>query len=232
MSEPAGSYGPSGVRRLRATKVRRMTRARFDRLAGEFAWPRGDYDARRGLAEVVAEPLMAHEGRAERALLLLRDLFGDRMESAGALRIEWRGSVLEPDKAFYFDLPPDGPGFPWEAPCRPELGHLPPPLVVEIDRSAHPARAAEKRGDYFEMGVREVWVWTPNRGAALYCPGADGGIESVSASGVVPGLTRGDLEELWGGGKWGEGAKRRVRVARRIRAATARPTGTAGSRRS
>lgn len=200
----------------RGVKGRRMTRAEFDRRASRFAWPRGDYDARRGLAEVVAEPMLGRDSRARLAYDLVRAVCGDRAYGAGALRIEWRGSVLEPDESFYFFDPGVELGFGFDEACCPERGHRPPPLVVEIDRSSPPARAAEKRGDYFDSGVREVWAWTPAGGAAIHRrrPGAEA--ESVPASEVVPGVHREDLEELWAAADWVAQGERRSSVARRV----------------
>ena len=227
-SRAAGVEPPVG------TEVRKMSRVEFDRLAEERHWPRGDYDARRGLAEVVAEPMLAHEWRADETRVFVRGLLGERVVLTGALRIEWRGSVLEPDASFYFtpgfEATDDGPaaerglepaaeavveaGFA-EA-CRPEEGHVPPPVVVEINRSSSPARAAEKRADYLEMGVQEIWTWRPRDGATIYRRGPDGGAEIVPESGALPGVTRADLEELWADAEWGESGRQCAAVIRRV----------------
>ena len=219
--EAAGTGGPASARPARGATVRRMTRAEFDRSASRFAWPRGDYDARRGLAEVVAEPMLGHDSRARLAYDLVRTVCGARAYGAGALRIEWRGSVLEPDESFYFFDPGVELGFGFDEACRPERGHLPPPLVVEIDRNSPPARAAEKRGDYFDLGVREIWAWTPTGGAAIYRRRSGARAESVAESPipeskVVPGVHREDLEELWAAGDWVAQGERRSSVARRV----------------
>ena len=223
----------AGVEPPLGTAVRKMSRVQFDRLSEERHWPRGDYDARRGVAEVVAEGMPAHERRAVRVDLFVDALLGERVELARSLRIEWRGSVLEPDASFYF-LPADaGPGeepclepavaavgipdYGDDEACQPEKGHAPPPLVAEINRSSSPARAAEKRGDYLEMGVREIWDWRPRDGASIYRRGADGRPERVPESGVIPGVTREDLAVLWAHAEWGESARRRAAALRRVR---------------
>ena len=216
------------------TDVRRMSRVEFDRLAEERHWPRGDYDARRGLAEVVAEPTLPHELRAGQVDVFLHDLLGERVVLTGALRVEWRGSVLEPDSSFYFlhrrdasDAGSEGgpglepapravvaPGF--REACCPEDGHAPPPLLVEINRSSSPARAAEKRADYLEMGVQEIWTWRPRDGATIYRRGKDGGAEIVPESGVLPGVARADLEALWSDTEWGGSGRQAAAVVRRV----------------
>ena len=227
-SRAAGVEPPVG------TEVRKMSRVQFDRLSEERHWPRGDYDARRGVAEVVAEGMPAHERRAVRADLFVDALLGERVEPARSLRIEWRGSVLEPDGSFYFFAADDGPddepglepaieavvapGFGDEEACQPEKGHAPPPLVVEINRSSSPVRAAEKRGDYLDMGVQEIWVWRPRDGASIYRRGTDGRPERVPESGVIPGVTGDDLAVLWAHAEWGETARPRKAAVRRVRA--------------
>ena len=242
-SRAAGVEPPVG------TDVRKMSRVEFDRLSEERHWPRGDYDARRGLAEVVAEPTLPHESRAGGAARFVDRLCGERAVLTGALRIEWRGSVLEPDASFYFAPSPErggarrvgptggptgapigagdepglepapgalvAPGF--EEACRPEEGDAPPPLVVEINRSSSPARAAEKRADYFEMGVQEIWTWRPRDGASIYRRGKDDRAETVGESGVLPGVTREDLEELWAPADWGDTGRQCAAVVRMVR---------------
>lgn len=226
MSEPMARY-ETGGKPPRGTEVRRMSRAEFDRLAADFAWRRGDYDARRGLAEVVAEPLVGHESRGRQAYDLLGALVGERVWPAGSLRIEWRGSVLEPDECFYFGDPrfaeSEAPfGFGEDEACSPERGHAPPRLVVEINRSSRPARAAEKRGDYFEMGVEEVWAWTPKGGARIYRRGSGATTEAAcEESAVVPGVTRADLDWMWAAPRWSDRRRRREETARRIAARAA-----------
>ena len=237
-SRAAGVEPPVG------TEVRKMSRVEFDRLSEERHWPRGDYDARCGLAEVVAEPLPGHEGRIGEAVRLVDRLCGERAVLTGALRIEWQGSVLEPDASFYFVAPGGGPrlraGLEWrpgvalasaveptvelaaspgygaEEACRPEEGHLPPPLIVEIHRTSNPVRAAEKRADYLEMGVQEIWTWRPRAGATIYRRGEDGGAQPVRESGVLPGVTREDLEDLWADAEWGESGRQCAAVLRQV----------------
>ena len=227
-SRAAGVEPPVG------TEVRKMSRVEFDRLSEERHWPRGDYDARRGLAEVVAEPSLPHELRAGRVDLFLYELLGERVVLTRALRIEWRGSVLEPDASFYFlPGPAASPAGPDDEPrlepapravvapgfaevCCPEEGHAPPPLLVEINRSSNPARAAEKRADYFEMGVQEIWTWRPRDRATIYRRGKDGETEIVPESGILPGVTRADLEALWVDTEWGGSGRRPAAVARRV----------------
>ena len=207
---PAGNDLPAG------TMVYRMSRTDFDVRCDEDFWKRGDYDARRGLAEVVETPLLGHEWRGFEATMLVGLVCGDRVRGTGALRIEWRGSILEPDASFYF-APLSDPGYTDDENCRPELGHRPPALVVEVNRSSSPARAAEKRGDYFDMGVREVWTWRPKDGATIYRRSPDGLLSSFSESAVVPGVKREDLDELWTEAPWSETPRRRSAVVRRVR---------------
>ena len=207
---PAGNDLPAG------TMVYRMSRTDFDVRCDEDFWKRGDYDARRGLAEVVETPLLGHEWRGFEATMLVGLVCGDRVRGTGALRIEWRGSILEPDASFYF-APLSDPGYTDDENCRPELGHRPPALVVEVNRSSSPARAAEKRGDYFDMGVREVWTWRPKDGATIYRRSADGSPSSFPESAVVPGVKRQDLDELWTEAPWSETPRRRSAVVRRVR---------------
>ena len=193
-----------------------MSRTDFDVRCDEDFWKRGDYDARRGLAEVVEAPLLGREWRAFEVAALVLAVCGDRVRGTGALRIEWRGSILEPDASFYF-APLSDLGYTDDENCRPELGHRPPGLVVEINRSSSPARAAEKRGDYFDMGVREVWTWRPKDGATIYRRSPDGLLSSFSESAVVPGVKREDLDELWTEAPWSETPRRRSAVVRRVR---------------
>ena len=240
-SRAAGVAPPVG------TEVRRRSRPEFDRLAGERHWPRGDYDARRGVAEVVA-PILRHEWRVGEAHRFVHRLCGERVILTGALRIEWCGSVLEPDASFYFascveradGAPEDeprlepapravvAPGF-TEA-CCPEDGHAPPPLLVEINRCSSPARAAEKRADYLEMGVQEIWTWRPRDGAAIHRRGGDEAEETVRDSGVLPGVSREDLEELWAEAEWGESGRRCSAIVRRILERILERVGTDGPR--
>ena len=212
-----GAAPPAGEVDLPAgTMVYRMSRTDFDVRCDEDFWKRGDYDARRGLAEVVETPLLGHEWRGIEVTALVLAVFGDRVRGTGALRIEWRGSILEPDASFYF-APHLGGGHGDDENCRPELGHRPPALVVEINRSTGPARAAEKRGDYFDMGVREVWTWRPKDGAAIYRRAEGGPPLSAAASVVAPGITREDLARLWEDHAPEETFRRRVEVASRVR---------------
>ena len=226
-SRAAGAAPPRG------TAVRKMSRVQFDRLSEERHWPRGDYDARRGVAEVVAEPLLAHERRGWDLGMFLYALVGERVAPAGALTIEWRGSVLEPDASFYFlpanDEPGDepvlepaaeavfAPDYIEDEACQPEEGHAPPPLVVEINRSSSRARAAEKRRDYLEMGVQEIWVWRPRDGASIYRRGRDGEEQTIGESRVLPGVTRDDLHAVWAKAVWGGSRRQCVVVARQVR---------------
>ena len=193
----------------------RMSRTDFDARCEEEFWKRGDYDARRGLAEVVETPLLGHEWRGVETTALVGLVRGEEVGPTGALRMEWRGSILEPDASFYF-APLSDLGYSDDENCRPELGHRPPALAVEINRSSSPARAAEKRGDYFDMGVREVWTWRPKDGAAIYRRAADGSPSSVPGSAVVPGVSQEDLEELWSDPR-SEAPARRAVIVRRVR---------------
>ena len=197
------------------TVAYRMSRTDFEVRCDEDFWKRGDYDARRGLAEVVESPLLGHEWRGGEATLFVGFVCGAEVAPTGALRIEWRGSILEPDASFYF-APLSDLGYADDENCRPELGHRPPALAVEINRSSSPARAAEKRGDYFDMGVREVWTWRPKEGATIYRRSADGSPSSVPESAVVPGVRREDLEELWSDPR-SEAPARRAVIVRRVR---------------
>ena len=217
-SSPGGEVAPPASEGVppAGTMVYRMSRTDFDVRCDEDFWKRGDYDARRGLAEVVETPLLGHEWRSVEVTALVLAVCGDRVRGTGALRIEWRGSILEPDASFYF-APHLGGGNGDDENCRPELGHRPPALVVEINRSTGPARAAEKRSDYFDMGVREVWAWRPKDGAAIYRRPEGGPPRSAAASVVVPGLVRGDLALLWEDHAPEETFHRRAEVASRVR---------------
>ena len=207
---PGGELAPPA-----GTVAYRMSRTDFEVRCDEDFWKRGDYDARRGLAEVVETPLLGHEWRGVETSIFVSLVCGERVQGTGALRIEWRGSILEPDASFYF-APLSDIGYTDDENCRPELGHRPPALAVEINRSSSPARAAEKRGDYFDMGVREVWTWRPKEGATIYRRSADGSPSSVPESAVVPGVSREDLEELWSDPR-SEAPARRSIIVRRVR---------------
>jgi len=204
-----GEWPPAG------TMVYRMSRTDFEVRCDEDFWKRGDYDARRGLAEVVETPLLGHEWRGAEVTALVLLVCGERVGPTGALRMEWGGSILEPDESFYFE-PSSDLGYSDDENCRPELGHRPPALVVEINRSSSPARAAEKRQDYFDMGVREVWTWRPKDGATICRRSADGSPSAAPESAVVRGVTREDLEELWSDPR-SEAAGRRAAIVRRVR---------------
>ena len=169
------------AKRPGGARGRRMTRAEFDRSASRFAWPPGGCDARRGLVEVVAEPMPGHDSRARLAYDLVRAARGDRAYGAGALRIEWRGSAPEPDESFYFFDPGVEPGFGFDEARCPERGRLPPPPVEEIARSLPSARAAEERSDHFDPGVREIPEWAPIGGAVIYRRRQGAEAESVAA---------------------------------------------------
>lgn len=128
-----------------------------------------------------------------------------------------RGPAPEPDESFYFFDQGVELGFGFDEACCPERGRLPPRLVVEIDRSSSPARAAKKRGGCFDPGVREVRAWTPTGGAAV-CrrrPGAE--VESAPESEIVSGIRREDLEDWWAAGGWLAQGGRRTSAARRVR---------------
>ena len=214
---PAGEVAPpAGNDDLPAgTMVYRMSRTDFDVRCDEDFWKRGDYDARRGLAEVVETPLLGHEWRGREVTALVLLVCGESARATGAIRIEWGGSILEPDESFYFE-PFYDLGYSEDENCRPELGHRPPALVVEINRSSSPARAAEKRQDYFDLGVREVWTWRPKDGATIYRPFAGGPPRPSAESKVVPGVTREDLDELWAEVPWSETPGVRAAVVRRV----------------
>ena len=205
-----GEWPPPG------TAGYRMNRTDFDLRCDEEFWKRGDYDARRGLAEVVETPLLGHEWRAAETILLVDGIGGVGVRPTGALKIEWRGSILEPDESFYFG-PFSDIGYSDDENCQPELGHRPPALVVEINRSSSPARAAEKQQDYFDLGVREVWTWRPRDGAVIYRPSAEGPPRPSAESGILPGVVREDLDELWAEVPWSETPGVRSAVVRRVR---------------
>ena len=210
-----GERWPSGV------EVRSLSRDEYERLSEEGAWKRGHYDGRRGRAEVVAEPTRAHEWRAcEVAPLIyaLRDPAGRRVGMpCGAMRIDWRGSIYEADATFYLD----DDAARWacasgDAPCRPEDGDPPPRIVVEIDRTTAPGRAAERRRDYLAMGVGEVWSWTPRGGAAIHVPGPDRRPVAAEESTAIPGLARQDLDRLWSTPDWRERDRLITAIAARL----------------
>lgn len=224
----------AGVAPPVGTEARQMSRVEFDRLSEERHRPRGDSDARRGLAEGVARPTLAHEWRADETRVFARALLRERVNLTGALQIEWRGSAPEPDASFYStscvgyadDAPEDEPGLEPAAEvvvapgfaeaCRAEEGLAPPPPVVDIDRGSSPARAAEKCADSLEMGVPEIWTWRPREGATTGRRRRDGAEETVPESGVLPGVRREDLEPLRADAGWGEGVRRRSAIVGRI----------------
>ena len=210
-----GERWPSGV------EVRSLSRTDYERLSEEGAWKRGHYDGRRGRAEVVAEPRLAHEWRAwEVAPLIqaLRDSAGRRVGMpCGAMRIDWRGSSYEADASFYLD----DAAARWacasgDAPCRPDDGDPPPRIVVEVDRTTAPGRAAERRRDYLAMGVGEVWSWTPRRGAAIHVPGPDRRPVAAEESTAIRGLARQDLDRLWSTPDWRERDRLITAIAARL----------------
>lgn len=168
--------------------------------------------------------MFGHESRGRQAYDLVADLAGARVRPAGSLRIEWRGSVLEPDECFYFGDPPaadsEAPfGFGEDEACAPERGHAPPGLVVEINRSSRPARAAEKRGGYFEIGVEEVWARTPENGARIYRLRPDSTTGAAcEKSAAVPGVPRADLDWMRAASRWSDRRRRREETARCIAA--------------
>lgn len=210
-----GERWPSGV------EVRSLSRDEYERLSEEGAWKRGHYDGRRGRAEVVAEPTRAHEWRAcEVAPLIyaLRDSAGRRVGMpCGAMRIDWRGSSYEPDASFYLD----DDDARWacasgDAPCRPDDDDPPPRIVVEVDRTTAPGRAAERRRDYLAMGVGEVWSWTPRGGAAIHVPGPDRRPVAAEESTAIRGLARQDLDRLWSTPDWRERDRLITAIAARL----------------
>ena len=66
------------------TMVYRMSRTDFDVRCDEDFWKRGDYDARRGLAEVVETPLLGHEWRGREVTALVLLVCGERARDRGA----------------------------------------------------------------------------------------------------------------------------------------------------
>ena len=202
-----------------------------DRLTAGDDAPRSRYDMATGRAEYVAEPGMAHEGRAAR----VARLFGyveDALDDAGqpvffiigrATRLLSDDGAFEPDECLFVDGANARAADRLEGYLDVRRGHPVPDLVVEIDRSVE---SSHKLTPYFRMGVREAWTWSREDGARLWVldPEAPRGFRMASRSRVLPSLERDELHRLLTGYASIALSRSMRHLARRIaRAMVARP---------
>ena len=231
---PAPTPAPSGAPALRSVPpdpnpdapVRievEMPRDLYDRLTNWDHAPISRYDMATGRAEYVAEPGMAHEGRAARVSRLfgyLEDALDDAGHPAlfiigGATRFLSDDGAFEPDQCLFMDEENVRAAVRLEGYLDTRKGHPVPELVVEIDRSVD---SSHKLVPYFRMGVREAWTWSPRDGARLWAadPGAGPGFSAAGESRVLPGLSREDLDHLLAGYPSIELSRETRRLARRV----------------
>ena len=225
VSEPAEDEASPGCPNLDAP-VRyevAMPRHLFDRLTDHEDAPRCRYDMATGRAEFVAEPGPAHEGRASQVTRLVVGV-EHALDDAGhaprfylgrATRLLSDDGAFEPDECLFID-PPNHPDL-WEFDGWLDVrkGHPVPDLVVEIDRGA---RSSHKLAPYFRMGVREAWTFGRRDGARIWVasPAARLGFRAADRSQVLPGLGRGDLDELLAGSSPLVASWRSRQLAKRI----------------
>ena len=200
-----------------------MPRHLFDRLTDHEDAPRCRYDMATGRAEFVAEPGPAHEGRASQVTRLVVRV-EDALDDAGhaprfylgrATRLLSDDGAFEPDECLFID-PPDHPDL-WEFDGWLDVrkGHPVPDLVVEIDRSV---ASSNKLAPYFRMGVREAWTFSRRDGARIWVadPRACARFRAADRSRVLPGLGRGDLDQLLAAGSPSSTSWRSRQLAKRI----------------
>ena len=200
-----------------------MPRDLYDRLTNWEHAPRSRYDMATGRAEYVAEPSMAHEGRAAR----ISRLFGyleDALDDAGhpalfiigrATRLLSDDGAFEPDECLFMDKANAHAAARLEDYLDTRKDHPVPELVVEIDRSVD---SSHKLVPYFRMGVREAWTWSPGDGARLWGadPDAQQGFSAAGESRMFPGLSQEDLDRLLSGYASIELSRETRRLARRV----------------
>lgn len=181
-----------------------MPRALYDRLTCHDDAPRCRYDVATGRAEFVAEPGPAHEGRAGGASRLFF-LIEAALAAAGspsrffvgrATRLLSDDGAFEPDESLFIDPPDVRALTERDAHLDVRRGDPAPDLVVEIDRSVDSRR---KLAPYFRMGVREAWTWSRADGARIWAadPAAALGFRAAESSMVLPGVARGELDDLF-----------------------------------
>ncbi len=200
-----------------------MPRDLYDRLTNWDHAPISRYDMATGRAEYVAEPGMAHEGRAARVSRLfgyLEDALDDAGRPAlfiigGATRFLSDDGAFEPDQCLFMDEENVRAATRLEGYLDTRKGHPVPELVVEIDRSVD---SSHKLVPYFRMGVREAWTWSPRDGARLWTvdPDAGPGFSAADESRVLPGLSQDDLDHLLAGYASIELSRETRRLARRV----------------
>ena len=180
-----------------------MPRDLYDRLTDWDDAPRSRYDMATGRAEYVAEPGMAHEGKAARVARLLGHVEDALVDAGypvffiigGATRLLSDDGAFEPDECLFMDPEKARAADRLEGYLDTRKGHPVPELVVEIDRSVD---SRHKLAPYFRMGVREAWTWSPEDGACLWVaePDAPEGFRMASRSRVLPSLERDELHRL------------------------------------
>ena len=200
-----------------------MPRDLYDRLTNWDHAPISRYDMATGRAEYVAEPSMAHEGRAARISRLFGYLEGALDDAGhpalfiigGATRFLSDDGAFEPDQCLFMDEENVRAATRLEGYLDTRKGHPAPELVVEIDRSVD---SSHKLVPYFRMGVREAWTWSPRDGARMWTadPDAGPGFSAAGESRVFPGLSREDLDRLLSGYASIELSRETRRLARRV----------------
>ena len=200
-----------------------MPRDLYDRLTNWEHAPHSRYDMATGRAEFVAEPGMAHEGRAariSRLFVYLEDALDDAGHPAlfiigGATRLLSDDGAFEPDQCLFMNEENVRAATRLEGYLDTRKGHPVPELVAEIDRSVD---SSHKLAPYFRMGVREAWTWSPRDGTGLWTANPDvrRGFSAAGESRVLPGLSREDLDRLLAGYASIELSRETRRLARRV----------------
>ncbi len=199
-----------------------MPRDLYDRLTSHDNAPRGRYDMATGRAEFVAEPGIGHEWRAwevSKLFWLVEHLLSGEDPPpdfliAGATRLISDDGAFEPDTSLFLNSENAGMAVEVEDYLDTRKGHPVPELVVEIDRSVG---SKHKLAPYFRMGVREAWTWSRRDGLRIWVadPAEERGLRAVEQSRILPGVSRGDLDQLLAG-RSPSAALRRSRIASRI----------------